>query len=64
MSYWFANDVQNVSGNRDLPVFHAPYFREVGKHKICKAANLDEFTCPLIYIFTILGYSMKLNGRR
>jgi hypothetical protein len=29
--------------------------------KIFKTPNLDEFTCPLICIFTILGYSMKLK---
>ena len=44
-------------GTGIYPFFYAPYFREVGKHKICRATNLDKLTSPLIYNFTILGYS-------
>jgi hypothetical protein len=40
-----------VSGNERRKIFYDDH----------RAANLDKFTCPLIYIFTILGYSMKLK---
>jgi hypothetical protein len=34
------------------------------ERQICRATNLNNFTCPLIYIFTILGYSMKLKEQK